>query len=67
MSLDLKRLNLFEMVHYGLDTTGFVSFADTCEEGCSIMIHHDLVQVDVLYEAADFDSVVDLTDRFVLT
>ena len=55
------------MVHYGLDTTGFVSFADTCEEGCSIMIHHDLVQVDVLYEAADFDSVVDLTDRFVLT
>ena len=55
------------MVHYNLDTTGFVRFADTCEEGCSIMIHHDLVQVDVLYEAADFDSVVDLTDRFVLT
>jgi len=67
VSLDLKRLNLFEMVHYNLDTTGFVRFADTCEEGCSIMIHHDLVQVDVLYEAADFDSVVDLTDRFVLT
>ena len=67
MSLYFKRLIALEGVHYDLDTTRLVRFADTCEEGSTIVHHLELVQVDGLFKAADFLFVLDLTDRFVLT
>ena len=65
VSLNLEQTVFAERVHHTLDGTWLVCLVDASEEGASIELHLDLVQVDVLFKFLNLLPVLDLSDRLV--